>query len=210
MFSFSYRIYVQRQPSQNSTIATYYESVRATSNYPQYAALERSLNTNQVWNESQLSQPHSQTTFTLLCLFLPLLIPSFSPFPYYPFLSSLLHFLQPFFPPSLPPSFFSPSLSPSSLPLPSLLYSPFSTSLLHSLPLFPSFLPPSQRRKRQASSGTPVNVTVGGTQECGPMDEVCNGPLQAGADYAVRYRLYSGSEFQDYSFHPNASFSTGM
>ena len=60
------------------------------------------------------------------------------------------------------------------------------------------------------SSGTPVEVTVGGTDQCGPTDEVCNGPLQAGADYAVRYRLYSGSEFQDYGFHPNALFSTGM
>ena len=37
---YRYWIFVKRQPSSNKTIATYYESNKATSNYPQYAALE--------------------------------------------------------------------------------------------------------------------------------------------------------------------------
>ena len=73
-----------------------------------------------------------------VCSSLPLLIPSFSLSPYHPFLSSLPHFLLPFFPPFLPsspPRFLPP---PSLFPLPSILPSlppSFTPSLLHSLPL---------------------------------------------------------------------------
>ena len=43
-------------------------------------------------------------------------------------------------------------------------------------------------------------VTVGGTENCGPTDMVCNGPLTPGSDYRVRYRLFSGNNSVDYDF----------
>ena len=55
------------------------------------------------------------------------------------------------------------------------------------------------RRKRETGGGTPVSANIGGTQDCGPKDEVCNGPLDPSAEYQVRYRLFVGAQFQDYN-----------
>ena len=51
-------------------------------------------------------------------------------------------------------------------------------------------------------------ATVGGSDNCGPQNAICNGPLVPGAMYSFRYRLFSGLEFQDYSFE-SATFMTG-
>jgi len=42
-------IYVQRMPSNNDEIGTWYASSIANRDWPQYAALERKLTTDQVW-----------------------------------------------------------------------------------------------------------------------------------------------------------------
>ena len=51
-------------------------------------------------------------------------------------------------------------------------------------------------------------VTVGGSDQCGPGDTLCNGPLTPGAEYRVRYRLFSGEQSTDYEFTDQV-FSTG-
>lgn len=52
-------------------------------------------------------------------------------------------------------------------------------------------------------------VQVGGTDDCRPEDVVCNGPLDPGSEYGVRYRLFSGDQASDYPFAEGAVFSTG-
>lgn len=71
-----------------------------------------------------------------------------------------------------------------------------------------TFIIPSQTRKRQEGGNLRQSVVVGGTADCGPNDNPCNGPLKPGSDYAVRYRLFSGDNEQDYDFS-TATFSTG-
>ncbi len=67
-----------------------------------------------------------------------------------------------------------------------------------------------QRRKRQGTDVLTVDVTIGDiTVVCGPTDEVCNGPLDPGANYQVRYSVYSGDNIQEYPFFENATLSTG-
>ena len=46
--------------------------------------------------------------------------------------------------------------------------------------------------------------------QCGPNDDVCNGPLSADTDYGVRYRLIAENGLsQDYDFSDAAIFTTG-
>ena len=50
-------------------------------------------------------------------------------------------------------------------------------------------------------------VMIGSDMNCGPTDDPCNGPLQPGAQYGVRYDLFSGDEVQSYPFF-DTTFST--
>jgi hypothetical protein len=43
--------------------------------------------------------------------------------------------------------------------------------------------------------------------ECGPNDDPCNGPLEPGAEYRVKYTLISGTEMVEYDFF-NATYNT--
>ncbi len=65
------------------------------------------------------------------------------------------------------------------------------------------------QRKKRAEGGIPISVDIGGVDDCGPEDEVCNGPLVPGTDYSVGYRLFTGNQSTDYEFPMNATFSTG-
>ncbi|XP_064396511.1 phosphatidylinositol phosphatase PTPRQ-like isoform X3 [Halichondria panicea] len=70
-------------------------------------------------------------------------------------------------------------------------------------------IPPSSGgRKKRAEGGIPISVDIGGVDDCGPEDEVCNGPLVPGTDYSVGYRLIAGGQSTDYEFPTNATFST--
>ena len=52
--------------------------------------------------------------------------------------------------------------------------------------------------RRDVANG--VQAPIGDMMmQCGPNDVVCNGPLQPDASYQVRYRLYVGTQYQDYS-----------
>ena len=59
------------------------------------------------------------------------------------------------------------------------------------------------------ATGITVPGVVGGTNECGPTDMICNGPLLPNTEYSVGYRLYSGNESSDYEFQ-NATYRTGV
>lgn len=53
-------------------------------------------------------------------------------------------------------------------------------------------------------------ATLGDSSEqCGPDDIVCNGPLAPEATYGVRYTLFSGDQSQEYPFFEGAQFETG-
>ena len=65
-----------------------------------------------------------------------------------------------------------------------------------------------QGRKRQMG-GTRVPATIGNASVvCQPEDDPCNGPLQPGARYRIRYQLFSGDEFADYDFF-DMTYATG-
>ena len=51
---------------------------------------------------------------------------------------------------------------------------------------------------------------MGGSEDCGPEDEVCNGPLDPDTEYNVRYRLFSGELASDFPFAEDVFFSTGQ
>ena len=66
-----------------------------------------------------------------------------------------------------------------------------------------------QRRKR-AAGDIEVEFTIGDSSAiCGPDDVICNGPLEPSAQYQVRYTLFSGDQFQEFPFFPDAMFTTG-
>lgn len=48
------------------------------------------------------------------------------------------------------------------------------------------------------------SVVIGrGDVTCGPTDDPCNGPLEPGAQYDVRYNLFSGDNEQEFPFTGN-------
>lgn len=51
-------------------------------------------------------------------------------------------------------------------------------------------------------------LVVGSDIICGPGDDPCNGPLEPGADYGVRYNLFSGDNEQEFPFPESVTFST--
>ena len=66
------------------------------------------------------------------------------------------------------------------------------------------------RRRKRAADGIPITATIGNSSEkCGPHTLVCNGPLDPGATYGVRYTLFSGDQFQAYDFFDQAQITTG-
>ena len=73
---------------------------------------------------------------------------------------------------------------------------------------FSSLFDHLQRKKRQAGSSAVQTVMVGGSDQCGPSDIPCNGPLNPGSSYRVRYRLFSGNQSTDYAF-VGGTFTTG-
>ena len=50
-------------------------------------------------------------------------------------------------------------------------------------------------------------VVVGGTRDCTPTENPCNGPLAPDSQYFIRYTLFSGGQATEYNF-TSQSFST--
>lgn len=65
----------------------------------------------------------------------------------------------------------------------------------------------TQARKRQMGGPLTQSVQVGSDMTCERLDDPCNGPLTPGADYGVRYQLFSGNQSSDFPFS-DVIFST--